>query len=89
MAGQAPRRQAAPAASLAPAHAAGGAMPWFVAQRAVGGSDAAPGRHEHRVFGEAEIESIGPEWDGASSALDSRDEAQAPADAQFWDEMDD
>lgn len=64
-------------------------MPWFVAKRPVIGDAGATGCHEYRVVSEAEIESIGPEWDWASSALDSRDEAQALADEQFWDEMDD
>lgn len=64
-------------------------MPWFVAKRAVLAEGAAGVRHEYRVFSEAEIESIGPEWDWASFALDSREEAQALADDRFWEDLED
>lgn len=62
-------------------------MPWFVAKRVIADSGAATDQYEYRVVSEAEVESIGPEWDWASSACDSREEAQALADDQFWDSL--
>lgn len=64
-------------------------MPWFVAKRAIVAEGGVDDRHEYRVFSEAEIESIDPGWDWASFAFASREEAQAHADDQFWDELDD
>ncbi len=63
-------------------------MPWFVAKRAIAAKGAADDKFEYRVFSEAEIESIDPEWDWASAACDSREEAQTLADDQFWDSLD-
>jgi len=71
------------------ARAGGDDMPWFVAKRAIVAGGGATGRHEYRVFSEAEIEAIGPEWDWASFALDSREEAQALADDRFWEDLED
>jgi hypothetical protein len=62
-------------------------MPWFVAKRAIADSAEAVEKYEYRVFSEAEIESIAPDWDWASSACSTREEAQALADDQFWDSL--
>lgn len=62
-------------------------MPWFVAKRAIVEGGEATDTYEYRVVSEAEVESIGPGWDWASSACDSREEAQALADDQFWDSL--
>lgn len=62
-------------------------MPWFVAKRAIVEGGEATDKYEYRVVSEAEVESIGPEWDWASSVCDSREEAQALADDQFWDSL--
>lgn len=62
-------------------------MPWFVAKRAIVENGSATDKYEYRVVSEAEIESIDPEWDWASSACASREEAQALADDQFWDSL--
>lgn len=62
-------------------------MPWFVAKRAIADRGGAAPQYEYRVFSEAEIESIEPEWDWASSACETREEAQSLADDQFWDEL--
>lgn len=62
-------------------------MPWFVAKRAIVENGSTTDKYEYRVVSEAEIESIDPEWDWASSACASREEAQALADDQFWDSL--
>ncbi len=62
-------------------------MPWFVAKRAIAAGGSATEQYEYRVFSEAEIESIEPEWDWASSACETREEAQALADDRFWDSL--
>jgi len=63
-------------------------MPWFVASRPVV-TKVTKGRpsekNEYRVFSESQIDAIGPEWDWASSACDSQEEAQQRADDLFWD----
>lgn len=60
-------------------------MPWFVAKRAIADEGSAGETYEYRVFSEEQIESITPEWEWASSACDTREEAQAIADEEFWD----
>ena len=64
-------------------------MPWFVVKRAIADNGGEADRYEFRVFSEEEIESIGPGWDWASSACDTREEAQELADEQFWADLDD
>jgi hypothetical protein len=64
------------------------AMPWFVASRPLIREGQALDTNEFRVFSEEEIESIGPEWDWASSVFDSKAEALIEADELFWDNFD-
>jgi hypothetical protein len=61
-------------------------MPWFVALRSVPPEGRHKDKHEYRVFSESQIEDIGPEWDWASGACDSEEEAQQEADELFWTE---
>jgi hypothetical protein len=63
-------------------------MPWFVALRPILREGEPSDENEYRVFSEAEIENIGPEWDWASSAFDTEAEAQQEADDLFWDGFD-
>jgi hypothetical protein len=63
-------------------------MPWFVASRPVIREGESTDALEYRVFSEAEIESISPEWDWASSACDSEEEAREKADDLFWNSFD-
>lgn len=63
-------------------------MPWFVASRPIIVDGNTTDACEYRVFSEAEIETIGPEWDWASSACDSEEEARRKADDMFWNSMD-
>ncbi len=63
-------------------------MPWFVAKRPVVEDGEPTGKFEYRVFSEDEVEAITPDWDWASGACDTREEAQTLADDQFWDELD-
>ena len=60
-------------------------MPWFVASRPVLKEGRLTEELEYRVFSEEDVEDIGPEWDWASSAFDTREEAQVEADDLFWD----
>jgi hypothetical protein len=62
-------------------------MPWFVALRPIVSRGALSGKHEYRVFSESQIEGLTPEWDWASGACDTEEEAQQAADEQFWDEF--
>lgn len=62
-------------------------MPWFVAKRAIAERGAADGKYEYRVFSEDEIDSIEPDWDWASSACDTQEEALREAEDQFWQEF--
>jgi hypothetical protein len=63
-------------------------MPWFVASRSILREGKPTEKKEYRVFSEAEIENVGPEWDWASSVCDSLEEAQQEADDLFWNEFD-
>jgi hypothetical protein len=63
-------------------------MPWFVAKRVIVANGQPTGKFEYRVFSEDAIESIAPDWDWASGACDTQEEAQREADEQFWDEFD-
>lgn len=62
-------------------------MPWFVAKRALADKGGGGGKYEYRVFSEAEIESIEPEWDWASGACDSQEEALREAEDKFWEDF--
>jgi hypothetical protein len=62
-------------------------MPWFVAKRAIVQNGEPTDKYEFRVVSEDEIESIEPDWDWASSACATREEAQNLADDSFWDEL--
>lgn len=62
-------------------------MPWFVAKRAIAETGAADGKYEYRVFSEDEIDSIEPDWDWASGACDTQEEALREAEDQFWQEF--
>lgn len=59
-------------------------MPWFVAKRSIVQEGYATEQYEYRVVSEEEIESIEPDWDWASSAFDTREEAQNLVDDEFW-----
>ena len=61
-------------------------MAWFVACRPLVVHATLTERKEYRVFSEEEIETIGHEWDWASSACDSRQDAQDVADALTADQ---
>jgi hypothetical protein len=63
-------------------------MPWFVAKRPIVRDGLPTEAFEYKVFSEDEIESISPEWDWASGACDTREEAQREADDSFWDTFD-
>lgn len=63
-------------------------MPWFVAKRPVEPSQPERTPYVYRVVSEADIETIGPEWDWASSAFDTLAEAEREADELFWDDPD-
>jgi len=63
-------------------------MPWFVVSRPIPSRSEARGEIEYRVCSEEEIEDIGPEWEWASSACDSEEEARQLADDLFWDDSD-
>ncbi len=63
-------------------------MPWFVAKRPIVQDGETTDRYEYRVVSEAEIESIGPEWDWASSAFATKEEAQNLVDDEFWEDLD-
>lgn len=62
-------------------------MPWFVAKRAIADERSGGQTYEYRVVSEAEIETIDPDWDWASAACATREEAQTLADDQFWDSL--
>jgi len=62
-------------------------MPWFVAKRALVENGEATDKYEYRVVSEAEIETIEPDWEWASSACDSLEDAYALADEQFLDDL--
>lgn len=59
-------------------------MPWFVAKRPIVQRGETTEQYEYRVVSEEEIESIEPDWDWASSAFDTREEAQNLVDDEFW-----
>ena len=63
-------------------------MSWFVAKRPVIREGCATLQYEFRVVTEEQIERIGPDWDWASGACDSREEAMLMADDCFWDSFD-
>lgn len=63
-------------------------MTWFVAKRALVCEGKVSDEYEFRVVSEEEIDCIGPEWDWASGACDSREEALQAADDCFWDSFD-
>jgi hypothetical protein len=56
-------------------------MAWFVAYRAAVRQGLPTDHFEYRVFSEAQIETIGREWDWASAALDTEKDAQLLADS--------
>jgi hypothetical protein len=62
-------------------------MPYFVAKRPISVMGLPNAQFHYRVFSEEEIETIGPEWDWASSACDTREEAERQADDLFWDSI--
>ena len=64
-------------------------MPWFVAFRPIVRDELPPVENEYRVFSESQIDSIGPEWDWASSMFANRDEADEACDELFWENLPD
>jgi hypothetical protein len=63
-------------------------MPWFVVSRVTAPNVDRSRDTEYRVCTEEDIESLGPEWEWASSACDTEIEARRIADDLFWDSMD-
>jgi len=64
-------------------------MPWFVAFRAIVRDDRTSVENEYRVFSESQIDTLGPEWDWASTMFARRDEADDQCDELFWDNLPD
>jgi hypothetical protein len=62
-------------------------MHYFIAKRPASLEGRPSVQYEYRVFSEDEIESLGPEWDWASPALQTREQAQREADDMFWDSL--
>jgi hypothetical protein len=62
-------------------------MHYFVAKRPIEVEGTLSLQYEYRVFSEQEIDAIGAEWDWASTAWPTREQAQKEADELFWDSL--